>query len=130
MFEVSKIVEDFIRRFIHSVYELEILMMLRDDPSREWGALAASQALLIEQGAVAASLRQLQNAGLLARRTLDDEDLYQYKPASPELERTGNELAHAYTNYRVKVIHMIASQPTDKVRTFADAFKLRKEDEE
>jgi hypothetical protein len=37
-------------------------------------------------------------------------------------------LAQAYTDRRVSVITLIFSKPVDKLRSFTDAFKLRRDD--
>ena len=130
MHEISKRVENFVMNFIHSVYELEILMMLRDHRDKEWTALAVSQALLIQESAVEVKLQILCTTGLLLHRSAYGKELYCYKPRTAELEHTASELAHTYLHYRIRVINLIASQPVDKIRTFADAFKIRKDNEE
>jgi hypothetical protein len=127
---VSKVLEDFIRRFIHSVYEVEILMILREDPKKEWDATEVSQVLHIQRDAIGARLKDLVTAGLLTGNVVNGETHYHYHPATAELARTAEELAHAYTNYRLNVINLIASQPLENIRTFADAFRIRKEGEE
>jgi hypothetical protein len=52
--------------------------------------------------------------------------VYRYHPSSPRLRDEVNALAAAYRQNRVAVINLIYNQPPDPVRSFADAFKLRK----
>jgi hypothetical protein len=41
-----------------------------------------------------------------------------------------DEVAAAYPRFRVSIINLIFSKPIDKIRTFADAFRLTKEEKE
>jgi hypothetical protein len=52
---------------------------------------------------------------------------FRYEPRTDELSQTINELAMAYHNRRVTVIGLIFSKPLDKIRSFADAFRFRKD---
>ena len=45
----------------------------------------------------------------------------------PELDQAVVRLAKDYAERRVTVITLIFSKPVDKLRTFADAFRLRKD---
>jgi hypothetical protein len=127
---LPKALEQFLARYVHSVYELELLLMLRDHPEKEWGPLSASRALYIQKGAAAARLKDLYASGFLERTFAADEPLYRYKPVSEELASSVDELARAYENYRVRITSMIVNNTFDGIRRFADAFNIRNEDEE
>ena len=71
-------------------------------------------------------LGELHARGLLARMG-DSNTRYQYRPATPDLDAQVCRLETAYQERRVAVITAIYSQPVDRVRTFADAFRLRKD---
>jgi hypothetical protein len=46
---------------------------------------------------------------------------------TPALDAAVAQLAKDYAERRVSVITLIFSKPVDKLRTFADAFRLRKD---
>jgi hypothetical protein len=63
----------------------------------------------------------------LAARAADD-NLYQYFAADVETARLVDQLAEYYRDRRVAVVTELYSKPTKKVQTFADAFRLRREE--
>jgi len=63
----------------------------------------------------------------LATPAGDAPDAVRYAPAPPALDATVVQLARDYAERRVTVITMIFSKPVDKLRTFADAFRFRKD---
>jgi hypothetical protein len=72
-------------------------------------------------------LEDLGGRGLL---THCEKGRCRWAPASPELERDVEALARAYAERRVSIIHLIFSKPSERIRTFADAFKFtRREDD-
>jgi hypothetical protein len=52
---------------------------------------------------------------------------YGYAPRSAELDAAVQGLAREYALRRVTVIGLIFSNPVDKIRSFADAFRIRKD---
>jgi hypothetical protein len=65
------------------------------------------------------------------RSTSDEHGVhwFRYAPAEPEMHQQVADLARDYAQLRVRVIEYIYSRPSDSVRSFARAFKLRKEPE-
>lgn len=123
---LSEEIKKFIIEQINSLEQLEILLLLHSHPEREWTAQEVSQELRLSQTSVVDRLADLQSRGLLTARE-DSALLYQYQPQKPELRATVDSLARLYPDYRVTVINLIFSKPLDKIQTFADAFKLRKD---
>jgi hypothetical protein len=52
--------------------------------------------------------------------------VYRYAPATAELEASVDGLAESYAKYRVAVVALIFSKPSERVRTFSDAFRIRR----
>jgi hypothetical protein len=115
----------FITDHLDSVAQLEVLLLLRGDPARGWSTEDVSAALRMTTDMAREQLKVLADRGVLAR--LPDGVSHSYAPATPELRGLIDKLATVYDERRVTVITMIYSKPVDKVRTFADAFRLRKE---
>jgi hypothetical protein len=111
---------------IDSVAQLEALLLLRGDPSREWNAAALAKRLYISEEQTRAELARLYMEGFL---TVSGEasPLYAYQPTSTELQRTIDRLADIYSKHLVPVTNLIHSKPKTRVQEFADAFKLRKD---
>jgi hypothetical protein len=126
---LSEVLQQFIVRHINSVDQLEMLLLMEKDPSREWSAEEIARVLFTEPQSISLRLDELAQAGLVAAKPTSEGMRYRYAPNTPELERTVAELAAAYPSYRVAIINLIFSKPIDRIRTFADAFRFTKEDE-
>ena len=123
---LSEDVKKFIVEHINSLEQLEVLLLLHRHPQQEWTAHDVSQELRIAPASAAVRLADLQTGGLVAVSEASDP-LYRYHPQKPDFEPTVNSLAKGYAEYRVTVINLIFSKPLDKIQTFADAFKFRKD---
>lgn len=113
----------FIIDYFDSVAELEVLLLLRNSPDKLWAAADVSKALRAATDVSGEQLALLRNRRFLRQ----DEGGFGYSPATPELQHLVDRLADIYKARHVSVITLIYSKPVDKVQTFADAFKLRKD---
>jgi hypothetical protein len=107
-------VERFIAEHVDNLEQLEILLLLREVTSE----------LRLGPDSAPARLADMAARGFLAAR--GDPPRYRYQPDTPEKERVINQLARCYAERRVTVITRIFSPRSDSVRSFADAFKLRR----
>jgi hypothetical protein len=115
-------VRRFIASHIVSVAQLEVLLLLRAAADKEWTADEVARALVTQREAAAGWLENLRERGL-ARQ---EGDRYRYAPSSRELDRTIDSLAESYANYRVAVISLIFARPSERITSFADAFRIRR----
>ena len=113
---------------INSVVQLELLLLLHAEPGRERTAADISKELRIDATWVMAQLRELSAAGLLSA-TEGPSPAFRYWASRPDLHDAVEGLAEAYATRRVTVISMIFSKPVDPIRSFTDAFKLRRDKE-
>jgi hypothetical protein len=51
-----------------------------------------------------------------------------YQPASPEIDDLASALMELYAQKPLMVLHTIFTSPSDKIRSFSDAFLLRRSD--
>lgn len=123
--EIGEDLSRFIAQHVHSVEQLEILLLLRNSASREWTASEVSKALSSHPHSVETRMLDLRARGLVASREAEREFVFRYAP-QPGLDRVVDQLARAYAERRTSVINLIFSKPIDSVRTLADAFRLRK----
>jgi hypothetical protein len=116
--------KQFIAQHVESLAQLEALLILRQDPLARWQATELAKRLYITPEmceAILANLRQHGFAELAAEG-------YYYQAKSAEADRTLADLCTMYQQRRVAVITEIYSKPVSKVQTFADAFRLRREE--
>jgi hypothetical protein len=123
---LSEDVKKFIADHINSLAQLEMLLLLHSRPEKAWTAQAVSQELRLSPASAAMHLADLERRGLL---TVSEaaEPLYRYWPQRPDFEPTVDRLAKLYPDYRFTVINLIFSKPPDKIKAFADAFKLKED---
>jgi hypothetical protein len=126
---ISEGLQRFVAQHIHSVEQLEVLLLLRKSPEREWTAGEVSRALSSHPHSVETRMLDLRARGLVASREGDREFVFRYAPEAG-LDALVDELARAYGERRTSVINLIFSKPIDSVRTLAEAFRLRKKEEE
>ncbi len=119
-------VQRFIATHIDSIEKLEVLLLLRARAEKEWTPRDVSQELRITESSALARLEDL-----AARRLLVEAGggalAYRFSPASTEDAQDVSELQGVYSSRRVSVISFIFSKPLDRVRGFADAFRLKRD---
>lgn len=113
---------------IDSVEQLEILLLLYQHPERSWSAESVARELRISAMSAGDRLKDMARAGILSK-VQGAEGEYRYEP-DPQMGEAVAGLATAYSERRVTVINLIFSKPVDKIRTFADAFRLRRDDDD
>jgi predicted ArsR family transcriptional regulator len=126
---VDKLAEDvrtLLAERIESISELETLLLLHRTEPIEWDARQLATELRIEVRAADHHLAALTARELLAYSEVDGEVRYRFAPATEAIARAVSGLAAAYEKRRVAVVQAVYSRPTDTIRVFADAFRLRK----
>jgi DNA-binding transcriptional ArsR family regulator len=113
----------FVDRHIESLEQLEILLLLAAQ-DRSWSAAEIFQQIQSSQASVEQRLGSLTAAGLLAR---DENGRFRFTPKDDDTRKLVKDLADAYKSRRVRIIEAIYTRKTDAVRTFAEAFKFRKD---
>lgn len=119
-------VQRFISTHIDSIEKLEVLLLMRARADREWTARDVSQELRITESSATARLEDLTDRRLLDKKG-SSPDTYRFHPASTEDSQDISELQATYSTRRVSVISFIFSKPLDRVRGFADAFRIKRD---
>lgn len=114
----------FIRDNVFSVEQLEILMLLRRQPTRAWSVQEITSEMRSGQESVSSRLADLASRGLVT--PAGSPTTYSYGPPVPRLQVLVDQLAEAYELRRFRVIDIIFSRPSDVLHGFAEAFRLRK----
>lgn len=103
---------------------LEVLLLMRRQPDRAWDARALTGELRSSPLVTSSSLAALIAAGLVIE---ESAGTYRYRPARNELRDIVDRLAAAYAEYPFAVTQAVLHAPNDKVRLFADAFRIKKD---
>lgn len=115
----------FVQRTVPTVEAAEFLLALAAEPNRWWDQKQVSAklrpALSISDAEAARYVDIFQAGGLLVARA---DNRIQYRPASEELASQVTVLAQANASRPVTLIRMIYAFRDEKIRSFADAFKL------
>jgi hypothetical protein len=118
---LSESLQRFVRERLPSLEQIEIVLLLRGDHTRSWSALEVSQNLGTPPESTAMRLFLLASNGVV---TFEGG---RYRSASDAAtEALFEELSTAYAQNRAALIALVGGQPSDPLRSFADAFKLKK----
>jgi predicted ArsR family transcriptional regulator len=124
---ISEATQAFVADYIDSVLQLEVLLLLRARGDQPSSAEQISKELRIDAAWAAEQLQNLCNRSILVC-TDEPVRMYRYQPTRDDLRHTVDDLAQAYADRRVAVVSLIYSKPMDKIRGFADAFRIRPKD--
>lgn len=116
----------FIRSAFGSVWSLELLLLVRQRPAHRWSHDELIEALRASEQVLKTSTSDLVMAGLV---TVDTEGRLGYA-ATPELDGTVETVAGLYASRPGAVRRMIVGGGTDPAISFADAFRIRKDQAE
>ena len=118
---LSESLQRFVLERLPSIEQIEIVLLLRRDRTRAWSAPEVASELGTPPESTAMRLFLLASNGIVAF----DGGRYRYGAAS-EVEPLVDELASAYDGRRAALVSLVGGQPADPLRSFADAFKLKK----
>jgi hypothetical protein len=111
----------FVGASIRSVWALELLLFLKRNSARSWDEDGLILELRSSSVVIREALTALEAAGLIR----NSGDAYQYGAASPTLDQIASELERLYAAKPVAVVNAIVSPPSEQLRVFSDAFKLK-----
>ena len=121
---VDRDVYQFIREHLRSVWALELLLRLKQDPEHCWSVEELVRELRASHSLVRDNLTALEQAGLVVA---DDAGCFRYAPAAQALAKVCDDLEAAYRDKPVTVIRWI-SAPAERLQSLADAFKFKGKD--
>lgn len=115
----------FIADCIDSVEQIDILLLLRAAPARRWSSDELSRHLRSSVASVNLRLTALVARGL----AVQDRGLVRYSARGAD-DALIARLAAAYSERRPAVIDRIFAERDDPMQSFADAFRLRPENDD
>jgi hypothetical protein len=126
--ELPEHVRRFIVDHVDSVELIDVMLLLKRSAGAELSAEDVSRRLCTSPASAANRLEALRASSIAAARDDAPRTTYRYAPATADLQRAVDDLEREYGARRTRVINLVFSKPNDKIRTFADAFKIREED--
>lgn len=115
---------EFLRHSLRSVWNIELLLWLYRHTGRGWLPAELVREMRASDLVVSQGIASLQQAGLVQTEAGGS---CRYMPASPDLDRLVQQLERVYRERPSAVTRALFSAPTDKLSTFADAFRLKKD---
>lgn len=109
---------------IKSAWALELLLLMRRHAARSWSIDALTAELRSSPSLVASILIGFAKADLVREQP---DGSYRYAPGTADLDDTVRQLDAVNAERPLAVIKAIISAPNDKLTSFVDAFKLRKD---
>lgn len=125
--EITATVARFIKEHVDTLEKVELLALLIESSDKWWDAAGAAQVLGTTTSAARQMLERFAAQNLLAIRVTGDVR-YQYQPGEPRLESSVSEFANAYHANRLGVLRLI-TEGRQSLRDFADAFRIRRDDD-
>jgi hypothetical protein len=120
----------FISKHIHGFSQLELLLHLHGQPEREVTIDVVAREQRMAEDQAAGLLHDLHSRGLLVTSDHEGKRSYRYEPRSRELARQVDALAKTFPTYRHAIVQLIFSKPAESVTNFAEAFRLRKDEDD
>lgn len=117
-------VREFMKNYINSVAILDLLILIKNQPNREWTATEVSAEMRTNPSYASLQLNQLVDAKVL--EVAERKGFYRYRQDSPHHDVIV-QLEELYHLKKSSIINQIYSQPLDSLRDFANAFKIKRD---
>lgn len=124
---IDEPVRALVARHIVSLEQLEVLLWMRAHPETDWSANHVSDELRTNVTSAERCLRDLARREFLEPG--NEPGTWKWSPATDELDRATRGLERAYAERRYTVIDLVFAKPTEQLRQFADAFRMRSDDD-
>ncbi|HEX5042000.1 MAG TPA: hypothetical protein VFV75_03790 [Candidatus Polarisedimenticolaceae bacterium] len=128
--DLSPETQAFLHAHVEEYEHLELLLLLFRERERSWTTEEAAERLNLPFAVVAGALTHLRSHTLVEAAP-GEKPRYRYRAKQPDVDACVGELAVAYENDRVKIVHRMNANALERlrnsaIRAFSDAFRLRK----
>ena len=114
----------FVGKHIRSLDQLEVLLLVSALPDREWSVAGVDSVIRSNPESVSRWLEGFVQARILSRS--GNTGLYRYQPSSDQIARNVATLGATYKMGRHRIVELIYSGQPDAIKSFSDAFRIRK----
>ena len=127
--ELAPVVQAFLAAHVRTVEHLHVLMTIINGGDRWWDAHALCRELHTSIGVSRRALDWFAQHNLLDIRITDDVR-YQFRPGTEELREAALAAADAFHTNPIAVLHQVTGATRRGMRDFADAFRIRRDDDD
>lgn len=124
--EIPARVLQFLAERIDSVPQLEALLLLWENPQRQWSEEELAARIYVSRPVAATILQALLRQQLVTAESVPSTR-YRYNPQWDAAGETMEEVAASYRRHLVPIATFIHSRASTAVREFARAFDLKKD---
>lgn len=118
---------NFLDKHVETVEDLEILLLLRAAPMRDWDAVDVGREIGLEPIAASNRLMRLYLNGLLDHPQKGGRLFHFRHCVNSSSDRCLSELAAIFEKSRMEVVHHILNRQRTQLLHFADAFRIDRE---
>ena len=124
----APVVLAFVAEYVHTLDDLQLLMALIQSEDRWWDAATAARELGTTVPDARAALERFAARNLLDIK-IGGDVRYQFRPGTAELREAAREVAEAYRSRPLALATLVTRPSRPSVSDFADAFKIRRDDD-
>jgi hypothetical protein len=125
---LAPVVSAFLARHVRNLDDLHLLMSMIQSGDRWWDVASAAREFGLTPTAARAALDRFAAQNLLDLRLAEDVR-YQFCPGTEELRAAARETLDAYRTNPIAVARAAMSQTGRGITDFADAFRIRRDDD-
>ena len=126
--EFPSLVLTFLAAHVRKLIEFQLLMIVAESPNRWWDAGSTAKELGVTPAAARNALDHLAKQNLLDIRITGDVR-YQFRPGTEELRAGVAACAEEFRRAPLQMMTLVSGQGPASVRDFADAFRIRRDDD-
>lgn len=115
----------FVQTHLRTVWALKMMIVMHAAPNDSWTAPALVKELRASEPLVNELLARFERLGLIIQ--VEEKGIWCWRPATDEVRELADAIAVAYATTPFGVIQAIAEAPEDRIRQFADAFRVRRD---
>ena len=124
-------VRAFLREYIESYEELELLLLLQRESSGSWSAQSLGAQLHLDPSVLDGALVALLNKQII-KKVVDERSVCYELQSLPTLNGILGRLASTYASNAIEIVKLMSAHSIERIRTaalrtFADAFVFRKD---
>jgi hypothetical protein len=124
---ISAAVADFVKSHITSVEEMEVMALMHSRPGIPWTVEGLARELGSTTESITGRLVSFIALRIVAARAEGGRQVFACAPADPDVAALLREVVRTYRERRIAMTTLIYERPTTPLRSFADAFRLRKD---
>jgi hypothetical protein len=126
--EIPASVVRFVAEHVRSLDELELLLLLSQSPDKWWDASAAARETGIDPTSARQLLERFASQNLLAIAVTADVR-YRFQPGEARLRDAAGAFTAVYRSSRLAILHLVTERQQRSLRDFANAFRIRRDDD-